>query len=172
MMATDFAPNFNKRPDPSSALCSLAAITAHELSPVSVLKSLEDGLATTFGYILLTVLVYDAEMRTLRRIFSTRPDINPVGGTKPVTESDWMKRVLGRGIPYIGYSREDLESVFFDHEVLWSIGCESVLNMPIVDAGKVLGSINMLHGPGWYSPEDIPTARVFAQLMVPLLLRS
>ena len=40
------------------------------------------------------------------------------------------------GQPYIGRNRTDIQYVFFDYELIWSLGCESVLNMPVRWAGE------------------------------------
>ena len=163
-------PPVPRRPDPLPLLSGLADAAWARPQPESALAALGDGLQAALGHILFTVLVHDAAAGTMRRIFSTRPDINPVGGTKPITGSDWMKQVLQRGEPYIGRSREDLKTVFFDHELLWSIGCGSVLNMPIVWSGRVLGSLNLLQEAGWYDERDVPAARLFAQLALPTVI--
>jgi hypothetical protein len=159
------------RRSPLRPLCELAQAHPVAQQPDALLGTLAETLQEAVGYKLFTVLEHDAAHGSLRRIFSSRPDINPVGGTKPITESNWMTQVLLRAEPYIGRTREDLQEVFFDHELLASIGCESVLNMPVVWAGKVLGSLNLLHGPCWYDVRDVPTVRVFAQLTLPALMK-
>ena len=35
------------------------------------------------------------------------------------------------GEPFIGRNKDDLRAAFFDHELLFAIGCESVFNAPI-----------------------------------------
>lgn len=151
-------------------LLQVAEAHAAAGQPDALLAALGEAVQASLGCLLFTVLAHDAAAGTLRRLYSTRPDINPVGGTKPVTESDWMRQVLRRGEPYIGRTPEDLAAVFFDHALLWSIGCGSVLNMPVVWSGRVLGSLNILHRAGWYSEAQLPMARVLAQLAVPALL--
>lgn len=153
-------------------LSRLARAHAAQPQPEALLQVLGDVVGEAIGYLLFTVLAHDAAGRTMRRIYSTRPDINPVGGTKPITDAPWMEQVLLRGEPYIGYTREDLKSVFFDHELLWSIGCGSVLNMPVVWSGTVLGSLNMLHQAGWYDEGHLTMAGLFAQLTAPALMKG
>ena len=123
-----------------------------------------------FGHILFTILRFDHRSGVMRRIYSNRPEVNPVGGTKPITDSPWMQTVLFRGESYIGRTREDLKQVFFDHETLWAIGCESVLNTPVRWQGRVIGSINMLDRAEQYTDDHAPLACLCAQYSVPLLL--
>jgi hypothetical protein len=54
--------------------------------------------------------------------------------------------------------------VFSEYEVLWSIGCESVLNIPVRKGGITLGTLNLLGEAGLYDGADVDFALVFAQL--------
>jgi hypothetical protein len=75
-------------------------------------------------------------------------------------------------VPYIGRSYEDIREVFFDHELIRSLGCESVLNVPVRWNGRSLGTLNLLHRAGWYREADIPAARMFAALAAPGILQA
>jgi len=59
--------------------------------------------------------------------------------------------------------------VFFDHELIASLGCASVLNVPVVWDDRVLGTINLLHEAEWYDEADAPIGLAFANLAVPAL---
>ena len=74
------------------------------------------------------------------------------------------------GEPYIGRNAEDIRDSFFDHELIWSLGCESVLNMPVRWNGRTLGTLNLLHRAEWYSEDDIATVQLFAQLALPAVM--
>jgi GAF domain-containing protein len=161
-----------QRPDPLRMVAQLAEAHAQSAQHDEVLAALSTALQQALGHILFTVLVFDGKAGHMRRIFSTRPDVNPVGGNKPITDSAWMRQVVREGRPYIGRSKSDLKDVFFDHEQLWAIGCESVLNMPVLWTGRVVGSLNLLHRAGWYGEQDLATARIFAQLALPVLLTT
>lgn len=87
-----------------------------------------------------------------------------------VTDAPWMRQVLGRGEPHIGRTRTDIESVFFDHALIVSLGCESVLNMPVCWRVRTLGTLNLLHRAGQYEETDLPLARQFAALALPGLM--
>jgi len=60
--------------------------------------------------------------------------------------------------------------VFFDHELILSLGCASVLNVPVVWDGRTLGTINLLHEAGWYDETDVPVGQLFAVLAIPALV--
>jgi hypothetical protein len=126
----------------------------------------ERSLTEVFGQRLFTVLAYDETSSRLGRLHSNRLDINPVGGLKRVTQSRWSDHVLRRGEIFVGSTREDIKAVFSEYEVLWSIGCESVLNIPVRKNGVTLGTMNLLGEAGLYDHADIALAMVFAQLAV------
>ncbi|WP_233830212.1 GAF domain-containing protein [Paraburkholderia sp. ZP32-5] len=126
----------------------------------------ERSLTEVFGQRLFTVLAYDQTSSRLGRLHSNRLDINPVGGLKRVTQSRWAAQVLHGGEFFIGSTREDIKSVFSEYELLWSIGCESVLNIPVRKNGVTLGTMNLLGEAGLYDHADLELASIFAQLAV------
>jgi hypothetical protein len=93
-----------------------------------------------------------------------------VGGRKPVSPTPWTERLFVERRPYIGRTAEDIRAVFFDHELILSLGCASVLNVPVVWDGHTLGTINLLHEAGWYDEADIAVGQLFAALTIPALL--
>ncbi|MEA3087137.1 MAG: hypothetical protein QOC89_4834 [Paraburkholderia sp.] len=131
-----------------------------------VWPELERSLTEVFGQRLFTVLAYDEASSRLGRLHSNRLDINPIGGLKRVTQSRWSDQVLHRGEIFVGSTREDIKSVFSEYETLWSIGCESVLNIPVRKNGVTLGTLNLLGEAGLYDHADTGAALVFAQLAV------
>lgn len=78
--------------------------------------------------------------------------------------------MLNSGEAYIGRTQDDLRAVFPDHELIASLGCESVLNMPVRWRGRTLGSLNLLHEARWYGEADVAACLPFAQLALPALL--
>ncbi|MFM0510295.1 GAF domain-containing protein [Paraburkholderia sp. RL17-373-BIF-A] len=159
MTNTNHAHNFQ-------AIERLAAIQQQGGDADSIWSEFERCLTEVFGQRLFTVLAYDEASSRLRRLHSNRLDINPVGGLKRVTQSRWSDQVLRRGEIFVGSSREDIKAVFSEYEVLWSIGCESVLNIPVRKSGVTLGTMNLLGEAGLYDHADIGLALVFAQLAV------
>jgi hypothetical protein len=138
--------------------------------PSATFRALDKALAAQPGHILFTILVHHPELCQNERAYTNMPDAYPVGGRKPVTDSPWMRQVLLRGEPYIGRNADDIRAVFPDHELIRSLGCESVLNMPVRWRGETLGTVNLLHGAEHYSEADVPPIRRFAHFCLPALL--
>ncbi len=82
----------------------------------------------------------------------------------------WTRRLFDERVPYIGYTAADISEVFFDHQLIVSLGCASVLNVPVAWAGQTLGTINLLHEERWYDDGDVPLARLFAGLAAPAFM--
>ncbi|MGH7188148.1 MAG: GAF domain-containing protein [Acetobacteraceae bacterium] len=159
-----------RRPDPAEAISSVLSAAQALDQPQALFRALDAALARAIGHLLFTILVHHPGRGESERFYTNRPAEYPIGGRKPVTDTPWMQQVIGRGEPYIGRNAEDIRAVFFDHALIFSLGCESVLNMPVRWRGRTLGTLNLLNRAGWYEASDLPTARLFAGLALPGLM--
>ena len=55
---------------------------------------------------------------------------------------------------------------FADHELIISLGLESIVNLPVRWQGQVLGTLNLLHGPGYYSDASVALGRLLTPHLV------
>ncbi len=148
----------------------VAASHAMAGQPDATLAALAEALAATVGFRLFTILLHDKAAGQNRRAYSSRPVEYPVGGAKPITDSPWMQQIFQRGEPYIGHDRDDIRTAFFDYELIWALGCESVLNVPIQWNGSVIATLNLLHEAHWYDAVDPAAIIPLAQLALPAIL--
>ena len=155
------------RTDALPHLHAVAAALAQPGQPAPLWAALDRALGAVIGHRLFTVLRFHSDSRESERCYTNQPAAYPVGGRKPFTESAWSRQVFGERRPYIGRSAEDIRAVFFDHALIASLGCDSVLNLPVVHGGRVLGTLNLLHEADWYGEEDIASGLLFAALAVP-----
>ncbi|UTD27936.1 GAF domain-containing protein [Bradyrhizobium sp. WD16] len=153
-----------------SHVADLAAAQIGGGQPTASLQAIERVLAEIVGVRLFTVLVHDPVRGFICRAYSNMPEAYPVGGTKPINDTPWMRRVLSRGEAYIGRDRDDIRDVFFDYELIWSLGCESVLNLPVRWDATVIGTLNLLHAAHWYDTVDPSRLDPLVQYAVPALL--
>ena len=49
--------------------------------------------------------------------------------------------------------------MFPDYGLINSLGCQSVVNMPVVIGGELVGTVNMLDVDGYYTPERVRLIR-------------
>src|SRR5690606_17419422 len=79
-------------------------------------------------------------------------------GTKPVNKTYWSGIVIDQKKTFVANSIDKIAEVFFDHELIQSLGCESVINVPVVIGGNVIGSINWLHEANYYTEDRVRAA--------------
>lgn len=138
--------------------------------PGATLRAIDAALARDPGHTLFTVLVHHPALKQSERFYTNQPDAYPIGGRKPVTDSPWMHRVIHSGHPCIGRTRNDIQQNFFDHALIFSLGCGSILNMPVRWRGQTLGTLNLCHRAGFYDDNHLPPLRLAAQLALPALM--
>ena len=154
------------KPAPDEA--ATAAALARCKAAADLYPALDAALGEVIGHKLFTLMTVDPRRQEAARIYSNRPAEYPVGGRKPLGRmTGWGEVVLGQQRPWIGYDAADIAWAFFDHELIASLGCASCVNVPVVDGGEVLGTVNMLHEAGFYTEADAARAAPFAALLVP-----
>ncbi len=137
---------------------------------MTIIKSLEQGdgqpMAALDALGRLAAQVTGAKLVTLmtvedsgaERLWSNMPDVYPVSGRKPLNESYWSDVVVRNQQTFVANSIEKIAEVFPDHPLILSLGCESVMNLPIIVAGQVMGTINCLDGPGYWTAARLEKA--------------
>ncbi|MGV9382483.1 GAF domain-containing protein [Nonomuraea sp. NPDC003707] len=137
------------------------------------LSELEETVRREVGVRLFTVLAWVPERRALRRVHTSHPEQYPVGGEKTVEVAQgWLARCIEGREPYFGKDRAAVREIFADHELIESLGCGTIINVPVVDQGEVLGVLNILDAEGSYDEESVTVARSLAPLAVPALRSS
>ena len=151
-----------------------ALLAAHRADDPSraLFEAMSAGLAAAPGHILLTVLRYYREQGASQRIYSSRPAEYPVGGRKTLGQAPRMRQVLTSRQPFIGHGRQEIIDNYADHPTLLAMGCESIVNMPVLWGAEVLGTVNLLHAQGRYGEADLPRIAAWAQLSVPAFLAA
>ncbi len=134
------------------------AVASEDNQPNAAFDALKTLTEEIVGVKLFTVTIRDPVMRVARRIYSNMPDAYPVSGTKPSNESDWSRHVIVEKRTFVANDIEGIAKVFSDYELIQSLGCESVINVPVVLYGNVRGTINCLHEAGFYTPEKVQAA--------------
>ena len=117
--------------DPLTHFQAVASASAQGGSADDILKALDPALNAVFGHKLYTGLLYHGPDVGVERYYSNQPETYLVGGRKPPNDLPWTQQLLVEGRPYIGYDANDIREVFFDHEIIFSLGCEAILNIPV-----------------------------------------
>ena len=154
------------RVDPMPHLEAVARAMVDAGQPERAFRALDHAMGAVIGHKLFTVLVHHPTSQESERRYTNQPAAYPVGGRKPVTASPWTERLFVERRPYIGRTANDIRRVFFDHELILSLGCESAMNVPVVYAGRLLGTMNLLDAAGHYKESDVAKCEPYAALMI------
>ncbi|WP_210324327.1 GAF domain-containing protein [Aestuariivirga litoralis] len=134
----------------------------------AVWNALEDYTQVLVGWKLFTVMTADMKAGLARRAYSSDTKNYPVSGTKPIERNKWFDIVHGQNKSFVANTIKDIAEVFPDHELIWSLGLGSVINLPVVLEGNMVATINILHAEHHYTPQRVEMAETF--LAVPAML--
>ena len=107
------------------------------------------------GTILFTVTAHDFDAMLFRRLYSSHPAEYPATGTKPMARDAWFDLCITRGETFVANTPDAFAALFFDHALITSMGLGSAINIPVSDAGVVVGTVNLLAGIGHYTPDRL-----------------
>ncbi|MGQ3211850.1 MAG: GAF domain-containing protein [Shinella sp.] len=89
------------------------------------------------------------------RSYSSDPESYPVSGSKPINRTRWFDAIHVERQSFVANTIADIATVFPDHEQIWSLGCGSVVNLPIFIADDFMGTMNILHEEHFYTSERV-----------------
>ena len=156
--------------NPWTALGEVTRAASDPGQPTVLFDAVERALAHVIGHKLFTILDVDMEMGDLERLYTNMAEAYPVKGRKTMGPTPWGARVLDGKQPYLGRTRDDIRWAFYDHELIESLGCGSVIYLLVMYGGALLGTVNMLHEESYYMDDDLDTGVPFAALLAPALL--
>ncbi len=142
----------------------LAAALADTDQPRRYLDALTECYRAAVGFDLLTLLVFDRARRLAHRVHTTDPHHYPTSDAKPVSDTDWVDRVLDRGEVFVANHHQEFRPHYVDWEKLRDLGMDSAINYPVVVGGAVLGTVNLIAGADFYTPARVAAGRALAPL--------
>lgn len=157
--------------DPMPHIRALSAAVRLAGQPMTTFRALDAAMNAVIGHSYITVLLYHADLQEIERFYSSNLEAYPLAGRKDVPESAWTEKLLINQECYIGYDANDIKKYFFDHELIHSLGCDAILNVPVVYDGITLGTVNLVHEEGWYDEGDTEIALTLASIAAPAFLQ-
>jgi hypothetical protein len=118
-------------------------------------QALEHLSTALAGHKLFTVTTVDMAAELARRVYTNDAAAYPVSGTKPIHRDRWFDIVHGQKRTFVANTIADIATLFPDHEQIASLGCGSVINLPVVLADDLAATINLLHEEHYYTPERV-----------------
>jgi GAF domain-containing protein len=153
-------------------LAELAAIVADRAEAPALFAAADALVQRAIGHKLFTVMRVHEAVQEVERLYSSDPRAYPVGGRKKKADTPWGRVVLTEGRVFVARTPDEVRRAFADHELIFSLGIGSIMNVPIGVAGRRLGTMNVSHDADWFTPEDAEKGRVIAALLAPALLAA
>lgn len=123
--------------------------------PEQIFGALETMVMARVGAIIFSCSTFDLTAGQSRRIYTNMPEVYPVSGLKEIIPNTWTRQVLDNRTTFVANTLHAISKVFPDHLLIGSLGCGSVINMPVFLAGHFMGTVNILHAPGYYTAERV-----------------
>jgi GAF domain-containing protein len=152
-------------------LSRLLAAARQPGPPEALLRAVDAVGREAVGHRLCTAMLFDAAAMTVRRIYSSAPEIYPVGGAKPKRDTAWGRQVLLERRSFAGSGAEAIRAHFDDHAVILGLGLRSIVNVPVAMGGTCLGTLNLLWAEAELPAERIALAELLGLIAAPALMR-
>ncbi len=117
--------------------------------------NLHKAVGAVGGARLFTVTVLDRTAGVSRRAYTSHPVDYPVSGTKPMTDDGWSRHCIDRQQTFVANRTAEFSPFFFDHALINRLGCQSAVNVPVIEAGQVRATVNLLDVEGHFTPERV-----------------
>ena len=141
------------------AVAHFDAAIANAKGADAAFAALQALVQATVGAKLFTYMTVDMEAEVARRAYTSDPQNYPTSGTKPIRYDRWFDIVHKQRQYFVANTIADIAKVFPDYGLINSLGCQSVVNMPVVIGGELVGTVNMLDVDGYYTPERVRMIR-------------
>ena len=134
-------------------------LTIAQMEPSeAIFAALDDLAQSLIGARLFSCSVFDRAKSQARRVYTNNPDVYPLSGLKVIVPNRWTEIVLDRRAVFVANRIEEIAEVFPDHQIIARLGLGSVINLPVLLSGALLGTVNMLDRSGAYGHRRIEAA--------------
>lgn len=139
----------------NAARASFDATIAAAQTGDEVFAALQEFTRALVDARLFTVMTVDMENGVARRAFTSDPASYPASGTKPINFNSWFEIVHKQRRTFVANSIDDIAKVFADYELIDSLGCQSVVNLPVIIDDELVATVNMLDAADYYTAERV-----------------
>lgn len=144
----------------AAALAAFDDMIANDARPDAPWLALETLARRVIGAKLFTTMTVDMKNEVARRAYTSDPVSYPASGTKPIRYDSWFDIVHKERRSFVANTIDDIAKVFPDYELIDSLGCQSVVNIPVEVGGELLGTVNCLDVAGHYTPERVAASEL------------
>jgi GAF domain-containing protein len=136
---------------------SLAAGAAK--SPAALFAAIAEVARQRVDAGLVTAMRHDEAESTVERIYSSNEQAYPAGGRKPKRDTGWGRKVLVEHRVLVSAGDDGIRESFPDHAIIFGLGLHSCVNVPLVNNGKCIGTLNVLRAQAQWREDEIALAR-------------
>lgn len=111
--------------------------------------AVSEQLRQRVGHRLLTVSRVLPHESSVERIYSSQPEAYPIHGRKPRDTTEWTA-LMERGECFVANHPDHFGPHFPDLPAIVEHGLGAVINIPILDGRRMLGTLNLLDKAGAY----------------------
>ncbi|MEO9067897.1 MAG: GAF domain-containing protein [Caldimonas sp.] len=140
-------------------ISSLADALASADPRARLLAAVDDIAAARLQVTIFSASICLPEVMELQRIYSSRPDVYPLGMRKNKQGTSWAEQVLRRRKVFVGEGPLEMAAAFDDQQRMASVGIRSIINVPIVVGDRCLGVLNFARAVERVSSAEIVVAR-------------
>jgi len=133
------------------------------------LQRLHLAVQQQMDVVVFTVLGHDAGAQTMTRLYSSHPREFEVGDTKRTDRGvspEWVTACLAGQEPHLASTAADVARIFTDFRLIYSLGCGSCINAPVIHEGMTLGVLNILGPENAYGQREVQAAARLASQSV------
>ena len=87
-----------------------------------------------------------------------------------IPKNKWNKTVIKNKKHFLGKSKKDIKKLFFDYEVIFSLGCGSIINFLVKFNDIPIGTINVLDKEYKYNHRDVKKLDTISSFLIPFFL--
>jgi GAF domain-containing protein len=151
-----------------------ALVAGAAKSPAALFGAIAQVAARRADAGLVTAMRHDEAESTVERIYSSNAASYPSGGRKPKRENGWGRSVLLEHRVLVTGGDDEMRETFPDHAIIFGLGLHSCINVPLVNAGKCIGTLNVLAARANWSDGEIAIVRALglAALAGVLMLKA
>jgi hypothetical protein len=135
-------------------------------------RMLDQYLKMSVGHTLMTILKIDTSELFSERIYTSNPTLFSSNGKKALDAAPQMRKVIAAGRPLIVNGRDAIRASFPDYDLIFSLGCECIINVPLRWQGKTIANVNVLGPRCAYNSKNSAKIELACYLCLPVMLSS
>lgn len=139
------------------------------IPPQDIFTDLHRALSDLGCARLFTLSVQDNAAGLVRRVYTSDAAAYPLSVPKPIQQDAWSQQVLVQGRAFIANSTAEFAPYFFDHAQINALGCHAAANLPVIAAGAVIGTVNLLDAEGCFTPDRVAAIEAAIAARLPAL---